>query len=75
MTPMRTTVYLNPKLYRAAKVKSAVTSKSLSDIVNAALVESLREDEADLAAFAERKREPSRPFEAVLRDLRRDGVL
>ncbi len=75
MRPSRTTVYLNPKLYRAAKVKAALTDKSLSDVVNDALVLALREDEADLAAFPERGKEPSRPFEAVLKDLRKDGLL
>ena len=71
----RTTVYLDQKLYRAAKVKSAVTEKSLSDVINRALLLSLREDEADLAAFNKRKREPSRHFETVLKDLKRDGLL
>ncbi len=75
MRPSRTTVYLNPKLYRAVKVKAALSDLSLSDIVNDALVLALREDETDLAAFHERRKEPSRPFEAVLKDLRRDGLL
>ncbi len=75
MTLTRTTVYLNPKLYRAAKVKSALTEKSVSDIINSALTFALREDEIDLKAFHKRSAESHRPFEAVLSDLKRDGLL
>ncbi len=71
----RTTIYLDQKLYRAAKVKSAVTEQSLSDLVNHALLLSLREDDADLSSFHKRRREPARPFEDVLKDLKRDGLL
>jgi hypothetical protein len=43
--------------------------------VNAAVTAALREDALDLEAFEKRRKEPSRPFETVLRDLRRDGLL
>lgn len=75
MSFTRTTIYLNPKLYRAAKVKSALTEKSLSNIVNDALTFSLREDKADLDAFHKRSKEPVRPFETLLKNLKRDGIL
>jgi hypothetical protein len=71
----RTTVYLKPKVYRALKVKAATTDRSVSDLVNAAVLESLREDALDLEAFDRRAKEPSRPFEKVLEDLKRDGLL
>ena len=71
----RTTVYLKPKVYRALKVKAATTDRSVSDLVNAAVLESLREDAVDLEAFDRRAKEPSRPFEKVLEDLKRDGLL
>jgi hypothetical protein len=71
----RTTVYLKPKVYRALKVKAATTDRSVSDLVNAAVVESLREDAVDLDAFDRRAKEPSRPFEKVLEELKRDGIL
>ena len=75
MAITRTTVYLNPKVYRAAKVKSALVGKPLSMLVNEALILAFREDEADLASFRQRRKEPDRPFEDVLRDLKRDGLL
>lgn len=71
----RTTVYLEPRVYRALKVKAATTDRSLSELINAAVLETLREDAVDLGAFGKRKKEPSRPFEKVLEDLKRDGLL
>lgn len=71
----KTTMYLQPKVYRAVKVKAATTDRSISDLINAAVVEALREDALDLEAFRTRAKEPSRPFEKVLEDLKRDGLL
>jgi len=75
MSHTRTTLYLDPKIHRALKVKSATTDRSISEIVNEALVEALREDAVDLAAFRKRAKEPSRPFEKILAELKRDGLL
>ena len=75
MSHARTTVYLDPKIYQAAKVKSALTGKAFSAIVNDALILSLREDDADLTALKQRRHEPARKFEDVLKDLKRDGLL
>jgi hypothetical protein len=71
----KTTIYLAPNVYRALKVKSATTDRSISDLINAAVIEALREDALDLEAFERRAKEPSRPFERVLEDLKRDGLL
>jgi len=71
----KTTIYLQPKVYRALKVKAATTDHSISELINAAVVEALREDALDLEAFEKRAKEPSRPFEKVLEDLKRDGLL
>ncbi|BFU92241.1 MAG: hypothetical protein NTAFB01_34280 [Nitrospira sp.] len=71
----RTTIYLKPKVYRALKVKAATTDRSVSDLVNAAVLESLREDALDLEAFDRRAKEPSRSFEKLLEELKRDGTL
>lgn len=71
----RATVYLDPSLHRALRIKAAETDTSVSDLVNAALRQSLTEDEADLAVFATRASEPVLAFEAVLKDLKRRGKL
>ena len=62
-------------MYRALKIKAATSDRSLSELVNTAVTAALREDALDLEAFDKRRKEPSRPFEKVLADLRRDGLL
>ena len=71
----RTTVYFDPALHRALRLKAAETDQSLSDLVNAAVRETLAEDSEDLEAFETRAREPSLSFEDVLKDLKRRGKL
>jgi hypothetical protein len=66
---IRIAVNLELEVYRALKLKAATTDRSVSDLVNAAVLESLREDALDLEAFYRRAKEPSRPFEKVLDDL------
>jgi hypothetical protein len=62
----RTTVYLRPQIYRALKIKAATTDRSVSELINGAVVESLREDNLDLEAFEKRTKERSRHFEKVV---------
>ena len=71
----RSTVYLDPDLHRAVKLKSAHTNRSISDIVNDSLRTALREDEEDLAAFEERAHEPVMSYEALLAKLKADGKI
>ena len=73
----RSTVYFEPQVYRALKIKAAVTDESISELVNDAVRESLREDELDLALARRRLRRPekSRPFAEFVRDLKRQGRL
>ena len=71
----RATVYLDPSLHRALRVKAAETERSVSDLVNTAVRRSLAEDAEDLAAFEARAHEPTLIFEDVLKDLRRRGKL
>ena len=73
--PKRATVYFDPGLHKALRVKAAQTEQSLSELVNAAIRQSLAEDAEDLAAFEARAREPSLAFEEVLKDLKRRGKL
>jgi hypothetical protein len=74
-TPRRATVYLDPELHRALRVKSAVTGQSISELVNTAVRQTLAEDAEDLAAFRGRAKEPNLDFESVLKDIRRRGKL
>lgn len=69
----RATVYLDPLLHRALRIKAAETSSSLSELVNEAVRQSLAEDQEDLAVFEERAAEPVAAFEDVLAELKRRG--
>ena len=71
----RVTVYFDPSLHRALRIKAASTERSVSDLVNAAIRASLAEDAEDLEAFAAREREPTLAFEDVVKDLKRRGKL
>jgi plasmid stability protein len=73
--PKRATVYFDPGLHKALRVKAAETERSLSELVNAAVRQSLAEDSEDLAAFEDRAAEPSLAFADVLKDLKRRGKL
>ena len=69
----RSTIYFDPVLHRALRVKAAETSRSVSDLVNDAVRENLIEDAEDLAAFDERSTEPLVSYEDMLKGLRADG--
>ena len=75
MAGKRATVYFDPALHRALRIKAAETERSLSELVNEAVKLSLLEDAEDLAAFEERAEEPNLSFEAVVRDLKRRGAI
>lgn len=68
-------VYLDREIHRALKIKAAQSDSTLSQLVNDAVAAALREDLSDLEAIRKRARESSRSFEAVLKDLKRDGLL
>lgn len=80
MAPMgtqakRVTVYFDPEIHRALRIKAAETERSVSDLVSEAVKNSLAEDADDLGAFELREPEPNLPFEDVVKDLRRRGKL
>ena len=69
----RATVYLDPMLHKALRIKAAETSRSVSALINEAVRFSLAEDAEDLAAFTERDGEPLLAFEDVLEELKKNG--
>jgi len=70
---MRATVYLDPDLHRALRLKAVETSQSLSKLVNDAIKEALAEDAEDIAAFEARAKEPLISYEAMIKRLKKDG--
>ncbi len=71
----RATVYLEPDLHKALRLKAVETSTSVSELVNSAVREALAEDAEDLAAFEERGGEPLIGYEELIKRLKKDGRL
>jgi hypothetical protein len=71
----RATVYFDPALHRALRLKAAETDRSMSDLINEAVRLSLVEDAEDLHAFEERGGEPDLSFETVVKELKRSGKI
>ena len=71
----RTTIYLDPVIHKALKLKAVETSRSVSDLVNEAVREAIAEDADDLAAFEDRANEPLLSYDAMVKRLKRDGRL
>ncbi|MDP7640110.1 MAG: ribbon-helix-helix protein, CopG family [Candidatus Hydrogenedentes bacterium] len=71
----RATVYLDPALHKALRLKSIETARSISELINDAIREELAEDADDLAAFESRKKEPTVTFDDFVKELKRDGKI
>ena len=71
----RATIYFDPDIHRALKVKAAVTNRSISEFIDLAIRHELAEDEEDFRTFEERAHEPSLSFETVLKDLKSNGKI
>jgi plasmid stability protein len=71
----RSTVYFEPEIHRALRLKAATTERSISDLVNEAVRQALGEDQEDLASFEERAAEPTLTYEALLDDLKAQGKI
>lgn len=69
----RATIYLDPIVHKALKLKSIETSRSVSDLVNQAVRIALAEDAEDLAAFEERVNEPMLSYDEMVKKLKKDG--
>jgi hypothetical protein len=71
--PIRATIYLDPELHKALKLKAVETSRSVSELVNDAVRESLAQDIQDLSAFEERAGEPLISYDEMVKRLKKYG--
>lgn len=69
----RATVYLDPELHKALRLKAVETSRSVSELVNDAVREALAEDAEDITAFDERAKEPLITYDEMVKRLKKDG--
>ena len=71
----RTTIYLDPELHKALRLKAAATSSTVTELINDAVRESLAEDAEDNAIFAVREKEPLISYDEMVKRLKKDGLL
>ena len=71
----RSTVYFEPEIHQALRMKAASTHISVSEVVNEAVRIALREDQEDLSAFEQRAGEPVLSYEEIQKDLEANGKL
>jgi hypothetical protein len=69
----RATIYFDPNLHKALRLKAVETSRSVSELVNEAVREALSEDAEDLLAFDERADEALISYEEMIKRLKKDG--
>ncbi len=69
----RATIYFDPNLHKALRLKAVETSRSVSDLVNEAVRDALSEDADDLLAFEERADENLISYEEMVKRLKKDG--
>ena len=71
----RSTIYFEPEVHQALRLKAAITHRSVSDLVNEAVRNVLQDDQDDLAAYENRVSEPTMTYEDLLNDLKAHGKL
>lgn len=69
----RATVYLEPLLHKALRLKAVETSTSVSELINNAVRQAMAEDSEDFAAFEGRVAEPLISYDEMVKRLRKDG--
>jgi hypothetical protein len=69
----RATVYLEPDLHKALRLKAVETSTSVSELINKAVREAILEDAEDFAAFEGRAGEPLISYDVMVKRLKKDG--
>ncbi|WP_269527167.1 ribbon-helix-helix protein, CopG family [Coraliomargarita parva] len=71
----KATLYLDDSVHKALRLKAAETRMSMSDLVNDALKEALREDLEDISDWKARKKEKTISYDELLSQLKEDGTL
>lgn len=71
----RSTVYFEPAIHQALKLRAASTDVSVSELVDDAVRLLMREDQEDLSVLSERAHEPEVSYEDFVNELRRVGKI
>ena len=68
--PKRTTIYLDPKIHQAIKIKSAHSNRSISELISEAIQLTLKEDAIDKKATKDRAKESNVAFKKIAAKLK-----
>ncbi|MDP4000038.1 MAG: CopG family transcriptional regulator [bacterium] len=71
----KATLYLQPQIHKALKLKAAQTDRSISDVANSAIESALAEDQEDIQTLTGRAGGSTEPYAAFLDALKSDGKL
>ena len=71
----RSTIYFEPTIHQALKMKAASSHLSISELIDEAVRLLMNEDQEDLAVFSERAHEKEISYEALLNDLKKHGKI
>ena len=71
----RSTVYFEPSIHQALKLRAASSDTSVSELIDEAVRLLMREDQEDLAAVRQRANEAEISYEELLNSLQTDGKI
>lgn len=71
----RSTVYFEPAIHQALKMRAASSNVSISELIDEAVRLLMREDQEDLKTISEREGEPEISYEELLNNLKQDGKI
>lgn len=71
----RSTIYFDPDMHKALRLKAAEENRSISEIVNEAIAMLTAEDAEDIAAVDARTSEPGISYADFVKSLKADGIL
>uniref|UniRef100_A0A486XVT2 RelB/StbD replicon stabilization protein (Antitoxin to RelE/StbE) n=1 Tax=Rheinheimera sp. BAL341 TaxID=1708203 RepID=A0A486XVT2_9GAMM len=71
----RSTVYFEPSIHQALKLRAASSDTSVSELIDEAVRLLMREDQEDLAAVRQRANEAEISYEELLNSLQADGKI
>jgi hypothetical protein len=71
----RSTIYFEPSVHKALRIKAAEESRSISDIIHEAVSLLASEDAEDIADFDARIGEPNIGYAEFVQSLKADGII
>ena len=71
----RSTIYFEPAIHSALKMKAACSDQSVSQLIDQAVRLLMNEDQSDLQSCSDRINEPEISYEMLLEDLKANGKI